>query len=103
MPFFVSSLECFVTLHFAAAEGNIRPQSSQLAEPLWTDPGLKSGISVRKLISTLKEKEKKKKEKKKKVQAGNEWKNILPKFSQAWNKPPPFCCPTVELEFLLLY
>ena len=51
MPFFVSSLECFVTLHFAAAEGNIRPQSSQLAEPLWTDPGLKSGTGVRELIS----------------------------------------------------
>ena len=33
---------------------NTRSQSSQLAEPLWTDPGLKSGISVRKLISTLK-------------------------------------------------
>ena len=44
--------------------GNIRPQWSQLAEPLWTDPGLKSGISVGELISTLK--------KKKKVQAGNE-------------------------------
>ena len=28
------------------------PQSSQLAEPLWTDPGLNSGISVRELIST---------------------------------------------------
>ena len=26
----------------------------QLTEPLWTDPDLKSGISVRKLISTLK-------------------------------------------------
>ena len=26
---------------------NIRPKSSRLAEPLWTDPGLKSGISVR--------------------------------------------------------
>ena len=35
-------------------------QSSQLAEPLWTDPGLKSGISVRKLISTLRQKERKK-------------------------------------------
>ena len=23
---------------------NIRPQSSQLAEPLWIDPGIKSGI-----------------------------------------------------------
>ena len=28
----------------------VGPQSSQLAEPLWTDPGLKSGISVRELI-----------------------------------------------------
>ena len=28
--------------------GNIRPQSSLLAEPLRTDPGIKSGISVRK-------------------------------------------------------
>ena len=36
--------------------GNIRLQSSQLAEPLWTDPGVKSGISVRELIPTLKKK-----------------------------------------------
>ena len=28
--------------------GNTLSQSSQLAEPLWTDPGQKSGISVRK-------------------------------------------------------
>ena len=34
--------------------GNIRPQSTQLAEPLWTDPGIKSGISMHVLISTLK-------------------------------------------------
>ena len=27
-------------------------QSFQLAEPLWTDPGLKSGIRLRELIST---------------------------------------------------
>ena len=32
--------------------GDIRPQSSQLVEPLWTDPGLKSGISVPDLIFT---------------------------------------------------
>ena len=38
--------------------GSIRPQSSQLAEPLWTNPGINSGISVRELISTLKKKEK---------------------------------------------
>ena len=33
--------------------GNTQPQLSQLTEPLWTDPGLKSGIGVRrKLFST---------------------------------------------------
>ena len=35
---------------------NASSQSSQLAEPLWTDQGLNGGISVRKLISTLKKK-----------------------------------------------
>ena len=34
------------------SSGNSRPQSSQFAEPLWTNPGGKSGISVRELIST---------------------------------------------------
>ena len=34
--------------------GNIWPQSSQLTEPMWTDPDIKSGINVRKLISNLK-------------------------------------------------
>ena len=38
------------------SSGNTRSQSSQLAEPLWTDPVLKSGISVRELIPTLKKK-----------------------------------------------
>ena len=36
--------------------GNARPQSSQLAKPLWTVPGLKKksgGIGVRELISTF--------------------------------------------------
>ena len=41
--------------------GNTQLQLSQLAEPLWTDPGLQSGISVRMLISTSKKDEKKKK------------------------------------------
>ena len=40
--------------------GNIRPQSSQLGEPLWTDPGIKSGISVLELISIQKKRKKKK-------------------------------------------
>ena len=34
--------------------GKTRPQSSQLAESLWTDPDLKSGIGVRQLVSTCK-------------------------------------------------
>ena len=38
------------------SSGNTRSHSSQLAGPLWTDPGLKSGISARELISTLKKK-----------------------------------------------
>ena len=57
-------------------------QSSQLIEPLWTDPGIKSWISVHKLISTLK--------KQTKAQAGNEWLNILLKSSQVRKKPSPF-------------
>ena len=44
------------------SSGNTRPQSSQLAGPLWTDPGLKNGISVRELLSN--EKKKKNEEKK---------------------------------------
>ena len=38
------------------SSGSTRPQSSQPAEPMWTDPGLRSGISARELISTLKKK-----------------------------------------------
>ena len=34
------------------SSGNTQPQSSQLAEPLWTDSGPKSEISVHELIST---------------------------------------------------
>ena len=42
------------------SSGNALSQSSQLAEPLWADPGLKSGISVRQLISNLLKKKLKK-------------------------------------------
>ena len=38
------------------SSGNTQPQSSQLTEPLWTDPGLKSGFSVHELIFSLKKK-----------------------------------------------
>ena len=62
------------------SSGNTRPQLSMLAEPLWTDPGLKRGISVRELISTLK----------KKALAGNELSNIPRNSSPAWKKPPSY-------------
>ena len=45
------------TSSHATCQGTLS-QSPQLAEPLWTDAGIKSGISVRELISTLKKKEK---------------------------------------------
>ena len=61
------------------SSGNTRPQSSQLAKQLWTNPGVKSGISVRKLISTLKKEEKKEET----AKAENELSNILPKSSHA--------------------
>ena len=52
-----------------------------------SDPGVKSGISVRELISTKKEEEEEEEEEEE-AQAGNEWSNILPKFSPARKKPP---------------
>ena len=63
--------------------GNTRLQSSQLAEPLWPDPSLNSGISLRELISTLR---------KKKSAGENKLSNILPKSSHARKKPPPRVC-----------
>ena len=71
------------------SSGNTKSKSSELAEPLCIDPGLKSGISVRELIST-KKKRRRKKKKKRKVQAGNELSNILPKSSHTRKKPPHF-------------
>ena len=56
-------------------------QSCKLAKPPWTDPGLKSGISVHELISTVK--------KKKTAQMENELSNILPESLQARKKPSP--------------
>ena len=68
------------------SSGNTWSQLSQPAEPLWSDPGIKSRISSRELISTLK----------KKSQAGNKWSNILPKSSQARKKPPPRRLPSTS-------
>ena len=43
--------------------GNAQPQLCQLPEPLWTDPGLKSGVGVHELISAKKKKKKRGREK----------------------------------------
>ena len=45
--------------------GNARPQLSQLAEPMWSDPSLESGTDAYELISTPKKKKKERKKKKK--------------------------------------
>ena len=60
------------------SSGNTWPQSSQLAELLWTDPGLKSGINVHNLISHLKINLN--------MQVGNQLSKILPKSSHAKKK-----------------
>ena len=62
------------------SSGKTQSKSPQLTEPLLTDPGLKSGNSVRELISALK---------KKKAQALNELSNSLPKSLHARKKLPP--------------
>ena len=41
------------TSSHASRQGNARSKSSQIAEPLWTGSGLKSGISVHELFSTF--------------------------------------------------
>ena len=69
---------------------NIWPRSSQLAEPLWSDPGIKSGISASANLTLnffLKR------------QMGNAWSNILLTPWQVRKKQPPPCpcvCENVE-------
>ena len=62
--------------------GNFHPQLSQLAEPLWPDPGIKFGISVRELISTSKHQQKS-------AGGGMNGRTFSPKASQEREKPPP--------------
>ena len=61
--------------------GNIRSQLSQHAEPLWTDPAIKSGISSRKIISA--------KNFFFKCRRGMNGQTFTPKSLQARKKPPP--------------
>ena len=62
--------------------GDIRPMNHnkyQLAEPLWTDTGCRSGmIGARELISTLK----------KKKRVGNDSSTFSPKSLHGREKPP---------------
>ena len=66
------------------SSGNTRQQSSQPAEPPWTDPGLKSGNGVYKHIST-------KKKRKKKAHAGTESCHPPRNSWRAREKPPNEC------------
>ena len=52
------------TSSYATCQGTFGHSRLTFAETLWTDPSIKSGISVRELISI--------KDQKKKAQAGNE-------------------------------
>ena len=69
----------------ATHQGTFPSQSSELAELLWTDPGLESKISVRKLIST--------KKKKKRRSTGGEWTvQHYPQILTNEEKKPPQVC-----------
>ena len=67
--------------------GSIQPQLSQLTEPLLTNPGEKSGISVQANLHTQTQK----------AQAGNEWANILPKSSLGRKKLAPVSLQASQL------
>ena len=69
------------TAYIQHKRSRISPQSSQLAEPRWINPGSKSGISVHELIST--------RIKKKKARRGMNGRTVSQKLSQARKKPPP--------------
>ena len=71
------------------SSGSTRSQSSQLAEPMWTDPGLKSGISVRELISMERERERERGKKKKKRRREMKCRTFSQKSSHARKTPPP--------------
>ena len=61
------------------SSGNARPQSFQLAESLWTNPGLWNRNFARKLISTSKKtKQNKQQQQQQKPQAGNALSNLPP-------------------------
>ena len=52
LMFKISPVRMYVHACVRNLSGNTWPHSSQLTEPLWTDPGLKNEISVDELISS---------------------------------------------------
>ena len=52
MPLSWHSVGTYQEMSSHATRQGAQPQSIQLAEPLWTDAGLNSGIKARELIST---------------------------------------------------
>ena len=76
------------------SSGNTRSQSSQLAKPLWIDPGVMCGIDVRELIS--------KQTTTTKAQAGTELPNILSNTSHERKKPPPMVIVRIVGALMIL-
>ena len=68
------------------SSGNTQPQLSQLVEPLRTDPGVKSGISVRELIPA---KNTKTKTKQNNLQAGMNDRTFFQNSRTRGKTPPP--------------
>ena len=90
--------------HFTSFKINIWPQSSQLAEPLWMDSGLKSGIGMHQLISTSHTHTH---TKKKKTQAGTHWSNLPTKGGKSrllrWQffvTHDDVCVPSTQVHLL---
>ena len=94
------------TSSHATRQGILGHSRLSLLSHWGTDPGLKRGISVRELISTLKKKGgggQKKKWGGEGAQAGNELSNILPKSSHARKKPPQPPPPHILEPFLKIF
>ena len=62
MPLSRYSVGTYQQTSSRSSSGNTRTQSSQLAELLWTDPSVKSGISVRELKRRKKEEKKRRRQ-----------------------------------------
>ena len=97
MPLSRHSVETYTGSELTSnLSGNIQPQSSQLAEPLWTDPGLKSEISVRELISAT---EKNKIKKRWRGMNGRKFSKVLAREEKAVTLKPQGTNP-IGIQFI---